>query len=116
MSTRKGQKAEQKASTYLQRHGYEIIGRNIRLGRGELDIVARKGDVLTFIEVKRRPTREAALLSVHNHKQQRIVSAAKSFLAGSDHYAHLQCRFDLIMLTPGLLGDKVEHMEDVIQI
>ena len=48
MSTAKGQVGEERASRYLKRRGYKVIDRNVRAGRGELDIVARKDDLLFF--------------------------------------------------------------------
>ena len=115
MSTEKGRKAEDKAVFHLRMRGYRILDRNARLGRGELDIVARRGDVLAFIEVKLRPDREAGLLAVHSDKQERLRSAASAWLAGHARLQHLQCRFDLIILTPGSIRPRIEHLQDVFR-
>lgn len=120
MSTRKGQKGEQRAVHYLQRHGFTILGRNLRLGRGELDIVARQGDLLVFVEVKTHKTVESALLAVHPDKCSRLLSAAQIWLAQHPDMTGLQCRFDLIIITPRIgLPDwappRIEHMEDIIR-
>ena len=45
---------------YLEARGWRILGRNVRVGRGELDLIARRGCVLAFVEVKARRTRPAA--------------------------------------------------------
>ncbi|MDX8382804.1 MAG: YraN family protein [Ghiorsea sp.] len=119
MSTAKGRAAEEAACRYLERHGYSIIEQNRRLGRGELDIVASKADILTFVEVKAHQRRESSLLAMHHDKCQRMVSAAQTWLGLHDEYAHFQCRFDLIIVTPrkpALLPAHVEHMLDVLRL
>lgn len=115
MSTEKGRKAEEKAARHLTLHGYRILDRNARLARGELDIVAGKGEILAFVEVKMRPRREAGLLAVHKDKQARLRSAASAWLAGHSEYRDLQCRFDLIILTPGRFLTHIEHLRDVFR-
>jgi putative endonuclease len=120
MSTKKGQAGEKCAVRYLRRRGYAILGRNLRLGRGELDIVAMRRDLLVFVEVKTHKTVESALLAVHPDKCARLQSAALIWLAGHPERARLQCRFDLIIITPGvgLPGwtlPRIEHMKDIIR-
>jgi len=115
MSTEKGRKAEDKAALHLRLRGYRILDRNARQGRGELDIVADKGEILAFIEVKSRPSRDAGLLAVHADKQERLRSAASGWLARHAEYQHLQCRFDLIILTPGRLYSRIEHLQDIFR-
>jgi len=115
MSTEKGRKAEDKATRHLRLKGYRILDRNTRLGRGELDIVALKDEVLAFVEVKMRPDRDAGLLAVHADKQERLHSAASVWLAHHAEYQRLQCRFDLIILTPGRWLSKIEHLQDVFR-
>ncbi|MDX8393523.1 MAG: YraN family protein [Mariprofundales bacterium] len=97
MSTAIGRAAEEDAAQYIKQHGYKIIARNRRLGRGELDIIATKGDILAFVEVRQRESIELALESVTKQKQRRLVSAALSFLALNHQYADMQCRFDLMI-------------------
>jgi len=115
VSTRKGRKAEDRAALHLRIKGYRTLDRNARLGRGELDIVAVRGDVLAFVEVKLRPSRDAALLAVHTDKQARLRSAASAWLGRHAKYRHLQCRFDLIILTPGRLCFRIEHLQDIFR-
>lgn len=116
MSTHKGRQAEERAARYLKRKGFHILSRNVRLGRGELDIVARHKDVLAFVEVKARNEREAALLAMHEDKCTRLVSAAKGWLSRHPKLAQLQSRFDLIILTPGRWRMRIEHIQDIIRI
>jgi len=120
MSTPKGQKGEDHAASYLSHRGFNIIGRNLRLGRGELDIVASSDTLLLFVEVKSHKTREASLLAVNEDKCARLYSAAESWLARHPEYAGLQCRFDLIIVTPRMglprwMPPRIEHMKDIIR-
>lgn len=118
MSTEKGRDGEDRAARYLKRHGYKIIDRNVRAGRGELDIVAQRDDILAFVEVKAYQKREQGLLAVHEDKCRRLRSAATAYLGRSPQFTGLQCRFDLIILTPrGGINPfpKVEHLLDVFR-
>jgi putative endonuclease len=115
MSTAKGRQAEERAARFLRRRGYEILDRNVRLGRGEIDIIARHGDIIAFVEVKCRRNRDDALLAMHKDKCQRIRSAVLAYLAHHPSLAALQCRFDLIILTPGRWLARIEHFRDVLR-
>jgi len=115
-----GRDGEEQASRYLQRRGFAIIDRNARLGRGELDIVARKEEMLLFVEVKAHKNFESGLLALHPDKCARLQSAAEMWLGNHPDYAALQCRFDLIIVTPRIglskwLPPRIEHMEDIIR-
>jgi len=116
MSTHKGRQAEECAVRFLKRRGYRILSRNVRLGRGEIDIIARSQDLLVFIEVKQRNRREAGLLAMHRDKCTRLVSAANAYLGRHPRMARLQSRFDLIILMPGRLWSRIEHIQDVIRL
>ncbi len=120
MSTAKGRSGEDRACRYLRHRGYTILGRNLRLARGELDIVARHNDLLVFIEVKAHRTRESGLLAVSEDKCARLQSAALAWLGQHPEFRDLQCRFDLIILTPNSrlpawLPPHIEHMKDIIR-
>jgi len=120
MTTKKGQLGEERASRYLRHRGFTILERNIRLGRGELDIVAKRDDLIVFVEVKAHHSREASLLAMHPDKCSRLQSAAETWLSRHANLAQCQCRFDLIILTPrvGLpawVMPRIEHMEDIIR-
>ncbi|MDQ6959621.1 MAG: YraN family protein [Mariprofundaceae bacterium] len=120
MSTKQGRRGEDRAARYLQHRGFTVLGRNIRLGRGELDIVAKRGDLIVFVEVKAHQSRESSLLSMHADKCSRLQSAAETWLSRHLNQSDCQCRFDLIILTPrvGLpawVPPRIEHMEDIIR-
>jgi len=118
VSTVKGRRGEDRAALYLKMRGYRIIDRNVRAGRGELDIVSLKDDTLVFIEVKAHQSREQGLLAVNSDKCERLRSAANAYLGKRPKFAGLQCRFDLIILTPrdGLNPfPNVEHLQDIFR-
>jgi len=120
VSTKQGQQGEDRAARYLQQRGYTVLERNIRLGRGELDIVAQYGNLIVFVEVKAHQSRESSLLAMHPDKCARLRSAAETWLSRHTKHANCQCRFDLIILTPRLglpawLPPRIEHMEDIIR-
>ena len=91
-----GEFGEERAARFLRRKGYRIVERNYRCRQGEIDIIARKRDILAFVEVKlRRDDRFAeAREFVTTAKQRRILAAASLYLAqcGED----VQPRFDVI--------------------
>jgi len=120
MSTEKGRKAEDAACDYLKKHGYDILDRNRRLGRGELDIVALKEDLLVFVEVKAHQQRDSSLLAMHANKCSRFVSAANAWLGQHKAYADSQCRFDLMLVMMPQqtisLAPEIDHMMDVIRL
>jgi len=118
MSTAEGRRGEDAACAWLIRRGYQLIARNVRLARGELDIIARQQDLLVFIEVKSHRHRHSALQAVTPDKCRRLRQAAQAWRARHPQYAALQCRFDLIMLTPaqGQPGTyRIEQIKDIIR-
>lgn len=96
-----GRGAETLAVWLLRLKGYRILGRNLRTPVGEVDIVARRGKVVAFVEVKRRPGMDAARRAVSRTQQQRILRAAEYLRAsgqlGTDVRGY---RFDLIAVLP----------------
>lgn len=81
---------------HLERQGYVIVGRNVRTKGGELDVVARDGDVLCFIEVRRRDKAEDALFSIDAKKQARVTRAARAYLGTLTSIP--RCRFDVVVV------------------
>lgn len=120
MSTARGNEGEERAVRFLERQGAAILDRNRRGGSGELDIVARLGELLLFVEVKFHRDYDSGLLAMHADKRRRLVSAAQSWRLRHTELASLQCRFDLIILTPrrGLFGrERIElhHLPDAFR-
>lgn len=98
-----GASYERKAAEYLTAEGYEILERNYRCHLGEIDIIARDGEYLCFIEVKfRRNSRLGdPLEAVGIQKQKRIRLVARYYLAVHCEYSAGKCRFDAVGILPG---------------
>ncbi len=92
----KGRSAERWAAVWLRLRGYRIVARNFRTPHGEIDIIARRGDLLCFIEVKARASETLALDAVTRRQRQRIEMAARRFLAARPDLAHLGVRLDVM--------------------
>lgn len=106
----RGRAAEAIAAALFEERGYRVIARNFRGGRGELDLVCRRGDLLVFVEV--RSARGAgyglALESVRPDKLYRLRSAARAFVAARGLGAS-QCRFDLVAFELAPDGQVLRH-------
>ncbi|MGC3948384.1 MAG: YraN family protein [Chryseolinea sp.] len=108
-----GARGEELAVDYLERDGYEILRRNFKYGRYEIDIIAVRDDWLLFIEVKTRSnldygTPEEFVLA---GQSTRIMRAAEEFILTTNWQGHV--RFDIISV---VIGDRIEitHFEDAI--
>lgn len=95
-----GQKAEDMAARYLKKHGYKIIARNHRTRSGEIDIIARDGETLVFVEVKARTTERfgSAKAAVTAHKQRQVCKVALGYLKMTDQ-SQVKARFDVVTVT-----------------
>jgi len=96
----RGLGAETRAALWLRLKGYRILAQRFAAPVGEIDLVARRGRVLAFVEVKARPTADAALFAVRRRQQRRIVRAAEAFLARHPAFAACDLRFDVITVAP----------------
>jgi len=108
-----GREAEGRASKFLQQQGYTILDRNARGGRGELDIVAQSDALLVFVEVKAHRSAADSLQAMTLGKQQRLLSAAEVWRMRHPALVGLQCRFDLIIVSP--TSDEISHYEDAFR-
>ena len=77
---KRGRGAETLACWYLRLKGWRILARRARVAGGEVDIVARRGRTLAFVEVKARPTREAADWSLDQYRLRRVATAAERLM------------------------------------
>jgi putative endonuclease len=98
-----GLSAESRAAAYLVAKGYRIMARRFRSGVGEIDIVARRRNVIVFVEVKARATLDDAAYAVTRHQQARIIAAAEAWIAGNPQHAQSDFRFDAMLVAPGKL-------------
>ena len=97
---KRGRGAETLACWYLRLKGWRILARRARVPGGEVDIVARRGGTLAFIEVKARATEEAAALSLDDWRLRRVAMAAER-LAPRYMRANDDVRIDAMFIVPG---------------
>lgn len=97
---RRGHAGEWMAALALALKGYRIVARRHRTPLGEIDLIARRGDLVAIIEVKVRATLDAALHSVGHESERRIARAADLWLAGQADAARLSLRFDIVAVRP----------------
>ena len=106
---RRGRRAEDLAAWWLRLKGWRILARRARVPGGEVDIVARRGATLAFIEVKARASEAAAGLALDEWRIRRVVTAAERltprFMREGD-----AVRIDAIYLTPGRLPRHAENI------
>ena len=110
---RRGAQAEALAAEFLRREGLVIVAHNWRRRCGELDLVARDGDVLVFVEVRlrRRGDFGGAGASITAAKRSRMIAAASAYLAGLARTP--ACRFDAVLLD-ALDPARIEWLRDVV--
>ncbi|CAN1501614.1 COG0792 Predicted endonuclease distantly related to archaeal Holliday junction resolvase [Caulobacteraceae bacterium] len=96
---RSGRWAEGWAAFVLQLKGYAILGRRVQTPAGEIDLIARRGDVLAFIEVKMRQQTSDPGELLRPRQMARIVRAATGWTARRDWTQHFTWRYDLIVVT-----------------
>jgi putative endonuclease len=100
---RRGHLAEAAAAWLLRCKGYRIMGRRVRTPMGEIDLIARRGGTLAFVEVKARPTRDVALEAVSPRQARRMVGAARYWLGTQPPAsARGDWRFDIVVVSPYL--------------
>lgn len=105
----RGLGGEGRAALWLRLKGYRILARRYATPVGEIDLIARRGRTVAFVEVKARPTEEEALCALQPHQRRRIVRAAEAFLARHPAAAGLTLRFDLMVVVPRRLP---RHLPD----
>lgn len=113
--TTTGVRAEALAAEFLMRQGLAIVARNFRTRFGEIDLIARDGRVLVFVEVRMRRSGAfgGAVESITARKRARLVAAANGYLAMLGREP--PCRFDAILLR-GLDASTIEWERDVMSV
>ena len=105
----RGRGAETLACWYLRLKGWRILARRARVRGGEVDIVARRGRMLAFVEVKARATEDAAAFALDDWRLRRVVVAAERlaprYLRQGD-----DVRIDALFIVPGRWP---KHMENI---
>lgn len=95
-----GLRAETLAALYLRLKGYRILAQRYAVHGGEIDLIARRGEAIVFVEVKARPDLVAGLTAIDAAKCRRISKAGAHWLAANPWAARLTLRGDAIALQP----------------
>ncbi len=113
-----GGKAEDVAAAYLEKHGYALIQRNYHTRRGEIDIIARDGDIVVFVEVKAATKRVGDRLyhRVNASKQRKLYFAASEYIQKFQPVCET-FRFDVVMMVQLSNGEwQIEHLRDAFRL
>jgi putative endonuclease len=102
-----GLSAETAAAALLIAKGFRIVARRFRTSAGEIDIVAKRGALLIFVEVKARAALDDAAWSVTDRQKRRIASAATAWLAANPDDANCDMRFDAVLVAPRSLPQHI---------
>ena len=95
-----GAMAENRARSWLEKQGLQLLEKNYRTTRGEIDLIMQDGDTLVFVEVRMRQNKRfaTAAQSIDHRKQKRIISTARHYLQARGLWEKIPCRFDAICL------------------
>ena len=101
---RTGLSAEARAAAFLMAKGYRILAKRFRTPHGEIDLVARKRNLIAFVEVKARASLDEAAYAVTPRQQARIINAAQAWLQvwliQHPEHADFEQRFDALLIAP----------------
>lgn len=108
-----GREGENLATAFLIRKGFEIVARNYRFKRSEIDLIAKKDDWLLFVEVKTRSSADYGEPEqfVDMAKARMIFAAAEEFIFSTNWQGHV--RFDVVSVKLGT-SPEIVHFEDAI--
>jgi putative endonuclease len=97
---RRGHRSEWLAAIALMFKGYRIVARRYRTKLGEIDLIARRGDLILVVEVKARPTLMEAMEALSRTSERRIEAAVDIWLARQPDHGRLSIRFDMVAVLP----------------
>jgi len=106
---RRGRRAERLAGWWLRLHGWQILANRARTAVGEIDLVARRGRVIAFIEVKARATQDDLAIAI-DHRRLRRVARAAELLAPRYARNGEDVRIDVMLMAPRRFP---QHMKNV---
>ena len=112
--SKKGALAEKIACRFLRNRGHRILEKNYRVGRYEIDIIAEKEGMISFIEVKmeKKNAFKQTDLKVTKDKRKRIIYSAKHFLHASQFGRNVNFRFDIVRVVTDGSEFEVIHIEN----
>lgn len=108
----RGHVSEWMAAASLLMRGYRILGLRVRTPLGEIDLIAKRGQRIAFIEVKRRNRREDAEAALSSRQAERLRRAAEYWLSRRPVYAECERGFDAVLVLPWRLP---VHLVDALQ-
>ncbi|SFU17647.1 YraN family protein [Mesorhizobium sp. YR577] len=97
---KRGHRGEWLAALALMFKGYRIVARRYRTKLGEIDLIARRGNLVLIVEVKARPTLVSAMEALAYSSERRIEGAADLWLSRQPDYGKLSVRFDMVAVLP----------------
>lgn len=111
-----GKAGEEAAVQYLCQHGYRILERNYRCRFGEIDLIARDGRMLAFVEVKTRRSQKygPAAAAVTLEKQRHLIKASQTYLIQRKK-TDAFCRFDVVTIEMDAQPPHIELIKDAFQ-
>jgi len=104
-----GLSAESRAAWALRLTGWRILKRRYKTKAGEIDLIAKKGKTVAFVEVKARKTRRAAMEAVSPTNQRRIIRAARIFVAEHPKAGFHSLRFDVVIVRPWRWPERIAN-------
>lgn len=110
--TELGRYGEELAAMHLLKQGYQILDRNFRFKRSEIDIIAFKNNILVICEVKTRVTAEIGepYKAVTRSKQRQIITTTNHYIHQKKLFTDVQ--FDIISIVHNSMRTKIEHIPD----
>ena len=108
----RGHAHEQLAAQFYSRQGFEILERNWRAGRKEIDLIVRKGDLVVFVEVKSSTSKQYGhpVERVDRRKRENLTACAQQYITAHE-LSSVDMRFDVITF----VGGKLEHFPDAFE-
>ena len=95
-----GLSAESRAAAYLMAKGYRILAKRFRTPHGEIDLIAKRRNLVAFVEVKARASLDEAAYAVTPRQKARMIDAAQAWLVAHPEHADLDLRFDAMLIAP----------------
>lgn len=116
---RLGDAGEEAAAAYLMRRGYDILARKWRCPDGEIDLIARHGAMIAFVEVRTRRSNDPGLAAetVARRKRARLIALAEQFLIASELPVDTPWRIDVVAIAaaPGGRMTAIEHIPYAVE-
>ena len=108
-----GNKGEILAAEFLQKKGFEVVAKNYRFKRAEIDLIVKRENWIIFVEVKTRTSTAFGEPEefVDDHKTRNVYDAAEEYIYSTDWHGHI--RFDIVSVKLGA-EIEIEHFEDAI--